>query len=164
MAETPTETHVLTETRVLIESIRDAITAKVRDHRIEESPGGLTAISFVHPIHEATVLIVAEPANAKTPTAAVTTLVVVADWADVKDDAEAVLRFFGLNTRLMSCAVALAPLNADEVSVVLARRVPATDYVTSETLEWVEHMAYEYVKVAGYLDQDATTGGTDAVH
>jgi hypothetical protein len=137
----------------LLDAIRQALEGKMKSMRTEKAGADLLLLVAEHPELDTTVLFMIEAADERVPVPTITTMVVIDTWKDVKDDPERVFELFSLNTRLMTSAVALVPLTADDLGVVLARRIPAEVFEPGEALEWVDNIAWEYANVSGMLDE-----------
>jgi hypothetical protein len=122
----------------------------------EELDDDMAALTFVHPVHEATVLLVIEPAMDPVP-ATLMAAIVIGDWVEAQQTAGGAA-LLALNPRLMTCSVGLLPINNDELAVVLCRRVPASSVLPGDVVGLVDDMIWEYAQVAGWVEQD----GTDA--
>jgi hypothetical protein len=108
------------------------------------------ALSFVHPVHEATAIVVAE----RDPDLGATILlsVVVGDWGELRNQPQGASLFL-LNPRLMTGALGLLPLNDEELAVVLCRRLPIESVPVTEALELLESMMFEYAQAQGWFKQ-----------
>ncbi len=109
----------------------------------------MAVLTFVHPAHEATVLLVAEAGDDEVPSTLLVA-VVIDDWADTTELAP---RYLAMNPRLMSCAIGLLPLNADELVVALTRRLPLTPQTPSEVLPIIEGMIWEFATLSQKMAQ-----------
>ena len=114
----------------------------------EDLQDDLAVITYVHPVHQATVLLVLEQAAGEMPDSLMAG-VVLGDW-DAARDAGQAAALLALNPRLMTCSVGLVPLNADELAVVLSRRLPMTSVTPAEVPSLVDDMIWEYAQVAGW--------------
>jgi len=133
--------------------IKGALEAQVPAVEVEQETEELGALSFVHPVHDATVMVVVADGDERSPARTTTLLMIVGDWSALHTDEEALLRLFGLNARLMSCAVAVVPFGEDEHAVVLCRRVPTEALPAAEVLPLIEDMAWEYAHESGWVEQ-----------
>ena len=139
----------------LVGQIKGALSVWVRDLEVEHGASS-SALSFVHPVHGATVMVVVDAGEGEieeegsTP-ASVGVFVVLGDFADIVGDSDAIFRTFALNASLMSCAVGLLRLNADEVATALCRRLPAATVDIAEVRDMVDAMIWEYAQNAGFL-------------
>lgn len=134
------------------DAIRAALAATLPGVELAEEPDSdLAALTFVHPVHEATVVLLTEAADSTTSVPTLLLAVVIGDWQDLahKDGGA---QMFALNTRLMTCAVGLMPLNNDEIAVVLCRRMPASAVPPTEVLGLIDDMAWDYAACAGWLE------------
>ncbi len=153
------------EVLTLLHKIKGALSVWIADVELEL---GLRsgALSFDHPLHGATVMVVveapdppaadpdadADAADERTPAGcSVGVFVILGDYADVRGDDEALTRLFGLNARLMSCAIGLLRLSQDETALALCRRLPAASVDITEVRELVDAMIWEYADHAGHL-------------
>ena len=158
----------------MISRIKGALTMWIKDIEVEKGERS-AALSFTHPIHGATVMVVAEAgpgprddadagpgAGADVGTASVGVFVILGDYASYVGDEEAVFRLFSLNATLMSCAVGLLRLNEDEVVTALCRRLPADAVAVAEVRELIDSMIWEYAHTAGFVDGSAAAAEVDA--
>lgn len=125
------------------------------------------ALSFVHPVHEATCIVVLEPDSAQR--ALVLLSVVVGDWGELRNQPQGASLFL-LNPRLITCALGLLPLNDDELAVVLCRRLPAEALPTDDVVPMLEGMMFEYAEAQGWFatavggEEEAQPGATAETH
>jgi len=134
------------------DAIRDALAKTLPGVDLAEEPNSdLAALTFVHPVHEATVVLLTEAADATTSVPTLLLAVVIGDWQDLAQK-DGGAQMFGLNTRLMTCAVGLMPLNDDEIAVVLCRRMPAAAIAPDLVLGLVDDMVWDYAACAGWLE------------
>lgn len=141
----------------LIGRIAGALSVWVQGVEIERGERS-AALSFSHPVHGATVMVIAEAGDeaAEPPVPpSVGVFVILGDFAGVQDDSDALIRLFGLNASLMSCAVGLLHLNADEVATALCRRLPSAEVEVTAVRELVDAMIWEYASCAGFLGDPA---------
>ncbi len=147
----------------LLHQIKGALSVWIADVELELGQRS-GALSFDHPLHGATVMVVVEApeppaadadvdAAEERPAAgcSVGVFVILGDYADVRGDDEALTRLFGLNARLMSCAIGLLRLSQDETALALCRRLPAASVDITEVRELVDAMIWEYADHAGHL-------------
>lgn len=106
------------------------------------------ALSFVHPVHEATCIVVMEPDD--TERVLVLLAVVVGDWGELRNQPQGASMFL-LNPRLMSGALGLLPLNEDELALVLCRRLPADALPVDDAVPMLEGMMFEYAQAQGWF-------------
>lgn len=111
----------------------------------------MTALSFVHPAHEATAIVVLDAAPGDPSGPAMLLAVVLGDWADVEREPLGVRNLLMLNTRLMTSAIGVLPLNEDELALVLSRRMPIDALALEEVLPAIEDMIWEYARCSGWL-------------
>ena len=137
----------------LARRIKGALEAHIRAVDVEHEAGELAALTFTHPAHDATVMVVIADPDERTSVRTITVLMVVGDWGDLRGDEEALLRLFALNSRLMTCAVAVVPFGVEEHAVVLCRRVPAEALGEAEVLPLIDDMAWEYAHESGWVAQ-----------
>lgn len=141
----------------LVGRIKGALSVWVQDVEIERGEAS-AALSFTHPVHGATVMVVAdagEPDADPVVPPGVGIFVVLGDFEPIVGDRAALAGLFGLNARLMSCAVGLLPLNEDELATALCRRLPAADFDVAGVRELIDAMIWEYASCAGFLRGDA---------
>ena len=143
----------------LLGQIKGALSVWVRDLEVEHG-GRSSALSFVHPVHGATVMVVVDagegdPEEEGATPPSVGTFVILGDFDGIADDRDAIFRTFALNASLMSCAVGLLRLNADEVVTALCRRLPAAAVDVAEIREMIDAMIWEYAQAAGFLADEA---------
>lgn len=146
-----------------LEAIQTALTAAMADVAFDIEPDeAAAALSFVHPVHDATILVVAEAAD---PTHQIPTLllaVILGDWHDARETAGGAA-LFAMNAKLMTCAVGLMPLNEDELALALCKRVPLDSLPPEQVLPTLEDMIWEYAAISGWLRGDAAQGETPPV-
>jgi hypothetical protein len=116
------------------------------------------AISFVHPGHEATCILVLEPDAAVG--VALLCAVIVGPWEEAAA-ADGGVSLFSLNPRLMTCSIGLLPINEDEVAVVLCRRMPAEAVEPSEAVALLNDMIWEYAQLTGGSEPAAAAAPVD---
>ncbi len=146
----------------LIKSIKGALSVTIKSVDVDLATPPLGMLSFQHPAHRATVMVVAESGDARQPLPTVALFVLIDDWADVQQDLAAVTRLMQLNTALMSCAVGVLQLNDDEMATALTRRLPAEDVAPAEVLDLIEGMIWEYAHAAGFIEAaEASAAGDD---
>lgn len=144
------------------DAIRDALAATLPGVDLSEEPDtDLAALTFVHPVHEATVVLLTEAADATTSVPTLLLAVVIGDWQDLAQK-DGGAQMFGLNTRLMTCAVGLMPLNNDEIAVVLCRRMPASAIAPDQVLGLVDDMVWDYAACAGWLEGSGESAPQEA--
>ena len=136
----------------LIRQIKGAISEKINGVDIDMETDALASLSFVHPAHRATVLIIGEQGDTRQPVPTVAVFVLIDDWLDVQKDPTAVTRLLQLNTALMSCAIGVVQLNDDEMATALCRRLPAADVDPATVLDLIEGMVWEYANAAGFIE------------
>ena len=145
------------------DAIRDSLALILPGVDLAEEPDtDLAALTFVHPVHEATVVLLTEAANTTTSVPTLLLAVVIGDWLDLAQK-DGGAQMFSLNTRLMTCAVGLMPLNNDEIAVVLCRRMPAEAIPPDQVLGLVDDMVWDYAACAGWLDSSAAQPQAPAV-
>ncbi len=133
--------------------IKGALEAHVPAVEVEHETAELGALSFNHPVHDATVMVVVADPDARSGARTTTVLMIVGDWHSLREDEAGLLRLLGLNARLMTCAVAVVPFGADEHAVVLCRRAPTEALPPEEVLPLIEDMAWEYAHESGWVAQ-----------
>jgi len=143
----------------LLGQIKGALSVWVRDLEVEHGERS-SALSFVHPVHGATIMVVVDagegdPEEEGATPASVGAFVILGDFDGIADDRDAIFRTFALNASLMSCAVGLVRLNADEVVTALCRRLPAASVDVAEIRDMIDAMIWEYAQAAGFLADDA---------
>lgn len=106
------------------------------------------ALSFVHPVHEATCIVVLEPDDDQR--VLVLLSVVVGDWGELRNQPQGASMFL-LNPRLITCALGLLPLNEDELALVLCRRLPAEALPVDDVVAMLEGMMFEYAQAQGWF-------------
>ena len=136
----------------LIRQIKGAISEKINAVEIDVETESLASLSFTHPAHRATVLIIAEQGDARQEVATLAVFVLIDDWLDVQKDIGAVTRLLQLNTALMSCAIGVVRLNDDELATALCRRIPVEDVDPTTVLDLIEGMVWEYANAAGFIE------------
>ena len=135
-----------------LEPIQQALLAAMPDANFDIDPGPASAaLSFVHPAHEATVLVVVDDADPHHKIPTLLLGVILGDWADVREQPGGA-ESFGLNALLMTCAVGLLPLNQDEVALALTKRLPLTAVQPGDVLGVIDDMIWEYAAMSGWLD------------
>ncbi len=136
---------------------------KLRDIVAQSLPGTdvgedlterISALTFVHPAHEATVLLVVEAEHDLNPLPTVLIAVVIGDWQDLQQK-DNVAQMFALNPQLMTCAVGLMPINDDELAVVLSRRMPAQQIEPAEIVSLIDDIIWDYARCSGWLQTNA---------
>ncbi len=120
----------------------------------EELEEDMAAVTFVHPVHGATVLLVVEAAQDSTP-ATLMAAIVIGDWLEAQQTAGGAA-LLALNPRLMTCSVGVLPINQDELAVVLCRRMPAVSLQPVDAVGLIDDMIWEYAQVAGWVEQAAS--------
>ncbi|MFZ4577078.1 MAG: hypothetical protein ACOYOB_01680 [Myxococcota bacterium] len=134
------------------DAIRAALTQTLTGVDVAEEPGDdASALTFVHPVHEATVVLLVEAADNETSVPTLLVSIVIGDWLEAQEK-EGGAQLFALNPRLMTCAVGLMPLNDDEIAVVLCRRAPAAAIAADEVLGVIDDMIWDYANCAGWLE------------
>lgn len=133
--------------------LRTAIESAVPGAEVDsDEAADAVALSFEHPAHQATCLLVLEP-DAQVGVAMLVA-VVIGPWEESRaKDGGASL--FGLNPRLMTCAIGLLPINEDETAVVLCRRMPAGAVEPAEAVSLLDDMIWEYAQVSGWTEGEA---------
>lgn len=142
----------------LARRIKGALEVHIRAVEVEHEAADLAALSFTHPAHDATVMVVIADADDRTAVRTITVLMIVGDWGDLRGDEAALLSLFALNSRLMTCAVAVVPFGVEEHAVALCRRVPAEALDAAEVLPLVDDMAWEYAHESGWVAQAEAEG------
>ena len=121
---------------------------------VDLDPGpDLAALSFVHPAHEATVLVVVEGPAAHVPMPTVLVAVVIGDWNDLRSRPDGGAAMFALNSRLMAGAIGLLPLNQDELAVAVCRRVPVDALPPGLLTGLVDDLIWDYARCSGWTDR-----------
>lgn len=129
------------------ERLRQAVEAAMPGVEIDADVAvDAAALSFVHPVHQATCIAVVEP-DAQVG-AALLLAVVIGDWDQLRQNADGA-GLFALNPRLLTCAVGLLPINDDEIAAVLCRRMPADAIEAAEAVSMIDDMIWEYAQVTG---------------
>lgn len=129
------------------ERLRDAIQAAMTGAEIDSDIAtDAAALSFTHPVHQATCILVVEP-DAQVGVALLIA-VVIGDWDTLRQSADGA-GLFALNPRLLTCAVGLLPINEDEIAAVLCRRMPADAMEPDEAVRMLDDMIWEYAQVGG---------------
>ena len=129
------------------ERLTDAVRAAMPEVEIDSDlAADAAALSFTHPVHEATCILVVEP-DAQVGVALLIA-VVIGDWDTLRQSADGA-GLFALNPRLLTCAVGLLPINEDEIAAVLCRRVPADAMEPEEAVRMLDDMIWEYAQVSG---------------
>lgn len=146
----------------LIRRVKGAISEKISAVDIDVETPELASLSFTHPAHRATVLIIAERGDARQPMATMAVFVLIDDWLDVRKDLDAVTRLMQLNTALMSCAIGVIQLNPDEMATALCRRLPVEDVEPTAVLDLIEGMVWEYANAAGFVEAAERTAVAEA--
>lgn len=143
-----------------LEPIQLALQKAMPDAQFDVDPGEqVAAISFVHPAHEATVIVVVEQPDPHHLVPTLLLAVVLGDWQDARapqanpEKGEGGAALFGLNPRLMTCAVGILPINDDELALALCRRLPLESMPAEDVLPTIDDMVWEYAAVAGWMDQ-----------
>lgn len=137
----------------LARRIKGALQTQVSAVEVEHESAAMAALSFVHPAHDAMVMVVISDGEEPVAMRTTSVLMVLGDWDAIREDEAEVRRMFSLNARLMGCAVALVPLNDQETAVVLCRRMPSKALAPEEVLPLVDDMAWEYAVAAGWTRQ-----------
>ena len=133
--------------------VKGALEAHIASVNVEHEADDLAALAFTHPAHDATVMVVVADPDERTAIRTTTVLMIVGDWGELSADNDGMLRMFGLNSRLMTCAVAVVPFGVDEHAVVLCRRMPTEALAAEEVLPLVDDMAWEYAHESGWVAQ-----------
>lgn len=129
------------------ERLKQAIAAAMEGVEIDADLGpDAAALSFVHPVHQATCIMVVEP-DAQVGVALLLA-VIIGDWDQLRSNADGA-GLFALNPRLLTCAVGLLPINEDEIAAVLCRRMPADAIEAAEAVGMLDDMIWEYAQVTG---------------
>ncbi len=129
------------------ERLQQAVEAAIPDVAVDlDAATDAVALSFVHPGHEATCILVLEPDAAVG--VALLCAVIVGPWEEAAA-ADGGVSLFALNPRLMTCSLGLLPINEDEVAVVLCRRMPAEAVDPSEAVALLNDMIWEYAQLTG---------------
>lgn len=137
-------------------AVRDALQAALPGVEVAEEPSQeVSALTFTHPVHEATVVVLIEAGGEATMLATILLAIVIGDWKDLEAKGGAA-QLFALNPRLMTCAVGVMPLNDDELAVVLCRRAPAATVAPDEVGGLVDDMIWDYAQCSGWLEQAQT--------
>jgi len=136
----------------LIRRIKGAISEKISAVEIDMETDELSSLSFTHPAHRATVLVIGEKGDTRQPVPTLAIFVLIDDWQDVQKDPSAVTRLLQLNTALMSCAIGVVQLHDDEMATALCRRLPASDVDPVTVLDLIEGMVWEYANAAGFIE------------
>ena len=139
--------------RSTVRRIKGAVETMVRNVELMAEDPALSALSFTHPGHDATVMVIVTDADARTTQPTTTILIVLGDWDDLRKDPEDIFKLFSLNAQLMGCAVAVIPFNEDERAVVLCRRLPVDEIGPEHVLTTIDDMAWEYASASGWLEQ-----------
>jgi len=151
MSEETTATDDIDMQR-LIRQIKGAISEKISAVDIDADTPFIASLSFMHPSHRATVLVIAEQGDTRQTRPTVAIFVLIDDWRDVQKDPAAVTRLLQLNTALMSCAIGVVQLNDDEHATALCRRLPAAQVDPATVLDLIEGMVWEYANAAGFIE------------
>ncbi len=137
---------------VALEAIQRALAAAMSDVTFDVEPDpAAAALSFVHPAHDATILVVVEAADPHHQVPTLLLAVVLGDWQDARGETGGAA-LFGLNAKLMTCAVGLMPLNEDELALALCKRVPLESLAAEQVLPALEDMIWEYAAISGWLE------------
>ncbi len=146
---------------VALESIQLALAASMADVVFDVEPDpAAAALSFVHPAHDATILVVVEAADPHHQVPTLLLAVVLGDWQDARGESGGAA-LFGLNSKLMTCAVGLMPLNEDELALALCKRVPLDSMPPEQVLPALEDMIWEYAAISGWLEGGSPERPTD---
>jgi hypothetical protein len=133
--------------------IQAALTSAMADVHFDVEPDpAAAALSFLHPAHDATILIVIEAPDPHHQVPTLMLAVVLGDWHDARESAGGAA-LFALNTKLMTCAVGLLPLNEDELALALCKRVPLDSIDADQVLPALEDMIWEYAAISGWLEE-----------
>lgn len=137
------------------QKLRDIVTHSLPGTEVgEDLTERISALTFVHPAHEATVLLVVEADHDLNPMPTVLIAVVIGDWQDLQQK-DTVAQMFALNPQLMTCAVGLMPINDDELAVVLSRRMPAQQMDASEIVGLIDDIIWDYARCSGWLQANS---------
>jgi hypothetical protein len=143
----------------MIARIKGALSVWIRVIEVETGERS-AALSFTHPVHGATVMVVAD--GVEDDDASVGVFVILGDYDGLRGDDDAIFRLFSLNATLMSCAVGLLRLNEDEIATALCRRLPAAEVEATEVRELIDAMIWEYAHTAGFVAADGGVTGVEA--
>ncbi|MBM4346315.1 MAG: hypothetical protein FJ100_23315 [Deltaproteobacteria bacterium] len=131
----------------LAESLKSALQAQLPGADIELDDGGdAAALTFEHPAHKAMCIAVLEP-DPRAGGVALMAAVVILDVADIGSP-QALLGLMTLNVQLMTCALGVLPINADELALVLCRRMPATAVEPADLAGLYNDMMWEWGQMA----------------
>jgi hypothetical protein len=146
------------------QSIRDALQSAVPGLAVDLDDGGTdaAALTFVHPAHEATVLVLVEGAAAGLREATVMVAVVVGDAGELQHAPQGALQLLALNAQMVTGAVAVLPLNRDEMAVVVCRRLAALELQPTEIKEIVDQLIWDYARCSGWLAEAQKTASEPA--
>ncbi|MCO4761700.1 MAG: hypothetical protein KC502_09365 [Myxococcales bacterium] len=136
----------------LIRQIKGAISEKIPAVEVDVETAELASLSFTHPAHRATVLVIAERGDNRQPLATLAIFILIDDWFDVQKDPAAVTKLLQLNTALMSCAIGVLQLGDEEMATTLCRRLPASEVDPTTVLDLIEGMVWEYANAAGFME------------
>lgn len=158
------EGNAIPNPATLIGRMAGALSVWVQGVEVERGESS-AALSFTHPVHGATVMAIADagdPAAEPAIPPSVGVFVILGDFDAMADDKDAIRKLFGLNASLMSCAVGLLQLNADEVATALCRRLPSAEVDVAAVRDLVDAMIWEYASCAGFLRESDSIGPADA--
>ncbi len=137
---------------IALEAIHQTLTSAMADVTFDVEPDpAAAALSFVHPAHDATILVVVEAADPHHQVPTLLLAVVLGDWQDARGETGGAA-LFALNAKLMTCAVGLMPLNEDELALALCKRVPLDSLPPDQVLPALEDMIWEYAAISGWLE------------
>ncbi len=137
---------------VALESIQRALATTMTGVNFDVEPDpAAAALSFVHPAHDATIIVVVEAADPHHQVPTLLLAVVLGDWQDARGETGGAA-LFALNAKLMTCAVGLMPLNEDELALALCKRVPLDSLSAVQVLPALEDMIWEYAAISGWLE------------
>ena len=137
---------------IALEAIHQSLSSAMADVSFDVEPDpAAAALSFVHPAHDATILVVVEAADPHHQVPTLLLAVVLGDWQDARGETGGAA-LFALNAKLMTCAVGLMPLNEDELALALCKRVPLDSLAPDQVLPALEDMIWEYAAISGWLE------------
>ncbi len=131
----------------LAATLKAALQAQLPGAEIEVDDGGdAAALTFEHPAHKAMCIAVLEP-DPRAGGVALMAAVVVFDIAEIGSP-QALLGLMTLNVQLMTCALGVLPINADELALVLCRRMPAGAIEPGDLAGLYNDMMWEWAQMA----------------
>ncbi|GEM_PF-3370588 len=132
-----------------IHAVLEAVTEKVRGAVVTRERSDHGELVFTHPLHNALCKVLVEPPSQAAGVQTTTIAVMVADWAVLSGQYDAVQQLLRINAHLMTGAVAILPMDTYEQAVVYVRRLPTVAMRPADVLGTVDDLVWEWAQSGG---------------